>query len=654
MILKKLKRTNLQKTKAAMIGGLVDYILAAKDEDGYQKLQFAYAKNVITTKPEAWKQEMIALAEESIHSKMPVTHWVMSWQENEVPTREQVKEAVGIFLEGMGLKDHQAIVAAHVNTANYHVHIVVNRVHPLIEKVVQPHKGFDIEAAHRIAAEIEHKQGWASNENARYRVNEQGQIARIQQAKVVKPKAKAADFENATGEKSAQRIAQEKGHAIIQKATSWAELHAGLGKVGLRFVRKGSGAVIFVGNTAVKASSVDRNFGLSRLCKRLGEYEEGEYPAEMPVPQPEPVSHVCEKEWREYQAQRHQLAEEYRLEKERRREAERLQKEEQRQERQTILTRVAPHGLPMLNIARHFLMLQQQSQKAENKKKQGKARHSLPRFKHWLARKSPWLAQLWRLRSRITPDMQVREFRFNQQCRLESPLYAFQAMVQEKYADVRMDQSRLDSATALYLRCAGYSMDAVEQEILRHTPPPITAREQRDSLERRSRILQYAYGTAGDIDIAASRPTREQIQQFITNAEQKEQELRSAIEQQTRLRTGDPAAAYDAHAANLRQHFPKADQASLDAMIALRMRANGHSWEAVVRVIHSHSPAIPKDASGTDRQQYAERMAEYAFGLQGTHDMMRNKPHWSLWRKVEGVEEEQRQRERTRPMWRMK
>ena len=62
----------------------------------------------------------------------------------------------------------------------------------------------------------------------------------------------------------------------------------------------------------------------------------------------------------------------------------------------------------MLNIARHFLMLQQQSQKAENKKKQGKARHSLPRFKHWLARKSPWLAQLWRLRSRITPDMQVR------------------------------------------------------------------------------------------------------------------------------------------------------------------------------------------------------------------------------------------------------
>lgn len=403
-----------------------------------------------------------------------------------------------------------------------------------------------------------------------------------------------------------------------------------------------------------KASSVDRNFGLSKLCKRLGEYEEGEYPAEMPVPQPEPVSHVCEKEWHEYQAQRRQLAEEYRLEQERRKDVERLQKEAQRQKRQAILARVAPHGLPMLNIARHFLMLQQQSQKAENKKKQGKARHSLPRFKHWLARKSPWLAQLWRLRSRITPDMQVKEFRFNQQCRLESPLYAFQAMVQEKFADVRMNQSRLDSATALYLRCAGYSMDAVDQELIRHTPPPTTAREQRDSLERRSRILQYAYGTAGDIDIAASCPTSEQIQQFVAEAEQKEQELRSVIEQQKRLRAGDPAAAYDAHAAHLRQHFPKADQASLDSMIALRMRTNGHSREAVVRGILSHSPTVQKDTSGKERQLHAERMAEYAFGLQGTHKMMRNKPYWSMWRKVEGVEEEQRQRERTRPMWRLK
>ena len=272
MILKKLKRTNLQKTKATMISALVDYILAQKDEHGFEKRMYAYGINFVARTTRAWKQEMIALSEESIHSKMPVSHWVMSWKENEFHTREQVGDAVTLFLDRMGLSEHQAIVAAHINTANFHVHIAVNRVHPLTEKVVQPHKGFDIEAAHRIVAEIEHKQGWASSKNARYRINEQGQIVRNQRPRVVKPRPEAQDFENATGEKSAQRMAQEKAHPLIQKATSWQELHTGLGTVGMRYVRKGSGAVIYVGETPIKASSVDRDFSLAKLCKRLGEF----------------------------------------------------------------------------------------------------------------------------------------------------------------------------------------------------------------------------------------------------------------------------------------------------------------------------------------------------------------------------------------------
>ena len=277
MILKKFKRGNFQKTKAAMIGGLVDYVLAHKDEEGNRKRLYAFGMNFLTGTTEAWKREMIALAEESTRSRMPVAHWAMSWQENEMPDYEQVLEAVNIFLERMGLKEHQTLVAAHVNTGNFHIHIVVNRTHPYTEKVIQPHRGFDIEAAHRIVTEIEHKQGWASQEHARYRVNEKGEIVRNRLPKQVKLCSRAEDFENATGEKSAQRIAQEKGHSVIQNASCWEELHAGLDAVGLRFVRKGSGAVIFVGDTAIKASSVDRNFGMSKLCKRLGEFKPGFY-----------------------------------------------------------------------------------------------------------------------------------------------------------------------------------------------------------------------------------------------------------------------------------------------------------------------------------------------------------------------------------------
>ena len=153
------------------------------------------------------------------------------------------------------------------------------------------------------------------------------------------------------------------------------------------------------------------------------------------------------------------------------------------------------------------MMLHQKSRKAEKRKEHVKSRKRVPHFKNWLSQKSHRLSQLWRFRNRITPDMQVREFRFDQLCKLKKPFACFRDMVREKYADVHMDQSRLDAMTALYLRCAGYTMDTVDQELIRHSPRPTTEAERSDSLERRTRILQYAYGTAGDIDIAVFRPT---------------------------------------------------------------------------------------------------------------------------------------------------
>ena len=392
MIIKKLKRTTFKKSKAVMIGGLVDYILASHDDEGRDKLAFTGSRNFLTTTVAAQKKEMISLAEESIQSKMPVTHWILSWQENEQPSREQVDEAVSLFLWGMGLAEHQTFYALHKNTGNYHMHIVVNRTHPYTQKVIQPHRGFDIDAAHKIIAEIEHKQGWAPQLNARYRVNEQGYVVKnLRHRTQVKPKPKAEDFENATGEKSAQRIAQERGHAVIQNASCWEELHAGLDAVGLRFVRKGSGAMIFVGDTAVKASSVDRNFGLSRLCKRLGEFKPGYYSERtFSEPAPEPVSHVCRTEWLEYQKERQRLAEKKCHARKKREEEREDLKRRQRERREAATACLAPNGLSVLNIARHFLKEQEQKEKTALRDRpfQPEQAERLRRFKQWLGKRS--------------------------------------------------------------------------------------------------------------------------------------------------------------------------------------------------------------------------------------------------------------------------
>ena len=535
MIIKKLKRTSFKKSKAVMIGGLVDYILAEHDDRGKDKLAYAGSRNFLTTTVAAQKREMISLAEESIQSKMPVTHWILSWQENEQPTREQVDEAVNLFLQGMGLAEHQTVYALHKNTGNYHLHIAVNRTHPYTQKVIQPHRGFDINEAHKIVAEIEHRQGWASQMNARYRVNEQGHVVKnLQQREQMKPKPKAEDFENATGEKSAMRIVQERAHAVIQNASCWEELHAGLDMVGLRFVRKGSGAIIFVGDTAVKASSADRNFSLSRLSKRLGEFTPGYYSERtFSKPAPEPVNHVCREEWLEYQQEQQRLAEEKRRARKKRGE-EREELERRQQERREATTaHLARHGLSVLNIARHFLKEQEKEEKTALRDKQAQLeqKQRLPRFKYWLGKRDAYRANLWRFRKRIAPGAKVRKFGFPKTGALPSPYAACREVVKKRFPE-KMDESRLDAAIALYMRCAGYTPQEVANELYRHTPARPRGQNRDERIEYGRRVVGYAFGTAGDIDIANINPTPEQIQKISNDMMLQEESVKKATSRQ--------------------------------------------------------------------------------------------------------------------------
>ena len=405
MIVKKVKYTDTDKPKVWQIGDLVDYIRYPHNTNPQEKIAHAGSRNFFAATHNGQKAEMIALAQESVHSKMPVSHWVFSWQEHEQPTRAQVDELVDIFLESMGLVGHQTVYGLHYNTENYHVHIAVNRTHPETGKVVQPHKGFDKEEAHKILALVEHKQGWASEENSRYTMMENGELARNRRPQKVQPRQEAIVAEHATGEKSAQRIAQERGYDIIKNATSWPELHKKLSEKGLRLEKKGSGAIVFVGEKAVKASSIDRDFGLSKLCKRLGEFVAADNPPPLENMQPEPVSTVNLEEWQAYQAVHSAPASEpEKAEKQRTLDA---MKSRHSAERKQILGHLGKRGLPALNAERHRLKVHQRDelrqfrQQAGRRQKLGKGK---PRFETWLHGQGlHGHADRWRHRKRFEP-----------------------------------------------------------------------------------------------------------------------------------------------------------------------------------------------------------------------------------------------------------
>nr|WP_229772632.1 DNA-primase RepB domain-containing protein [Desulfovibrio porci] len=685
---------------------------------------------------------MIALARESVHSDMPVQHWMFSWQEGEQPTREQVEEVVDMFLEKMGLTGHQTVYGVHYDTDNYHLHVAVNRTNPETGKVVLPFNGLDIQEAHKLVAHIEGRQGWASEENSMYAVLENGELARRRTAREIKPKQAALDFEHATGEKSAQRIAQERGHSIIKDAQSWAELHEKLAEVGLRFEKKGSGAIIFVGEKAVKASSVDRAFSMGKLCKRLGEFEEGTYPDALGKIAPEPVSSVNLEAWKMYQEEfaggpkRAGTAGNAELSR---------MKERHRFERKKALSHLAKYGLPVLNIARHCLMAQQRAERLSLRSGRKKVRGGKPRFENWLrSRGMEKEANCWRYRAarevkrNAPPPAERREKGAEPMRELADFRKYADAVNAERYrvTCIKMEEDG-GKKTFILDKKGGMTRGFSPDELEAHIPEMLRFQKRgeniyytplsddrhhiliddmtRDSLKklqedgfRPAVVLESSpgnyqclltiprQGTEFDRDVGnriTERLNREygdkklcgcihphrapgfenrkpkhrredggypqvkllfaerrECGKALALARRIDHEYAEETEKRKAERRtfpmpdfwpGDPASAYYAHLENIRRHLTIEDYSRVDAMIALRLRSNGHSRENVEETIRTCAPTIRETQTGRNWQRYAERTADYAFGPAGDRDLERNERYRELWRKIERTEEKE-------------
>lgn len=61
----------------------------------------------------------------------PVYTYSLSWAPHEKPDRADMTEAAKASLKTLGMRDHQAVLIAHNDTAHPHIHVIVNRVHPV-------------------------------------------------------------------------------------------------------------------------------------------------------------------------------------------------------------------------------------------------------------------------------------------------------------------------------------------------------------------------------------------------------------------------------------------------------------------------------------------------------------------------------------------
>ena len=292
MIGKKIRNPKKSASKTERITALLGYVRTPEHEDKTEKCVYSGARGFLSDTDAGQLTEMLALAHEAPRSRDPISHYVLSWREDEHPTGQQIERAVDIVLAELGMEGHQVVYALHADTNHDHVHVVVNRVDPESGRVTK--QGLDIEALHRAVARIEREQGWQHCGNARYTVREDGTLekrgAQEGERREGRQGEQRADRERheepggpsmsdgaraeerRTGGQSAERLAQERAAPVIARARSWAELHQGLTEIGMRYERKGSGAIVWVGEHPVKASKVARGASLSALTKRLGPF----------------------------------------------------------------------------------------------------------------------------------------------------------------------------------------------------------------------------------------------------------------------------------------------------------------------------------------------------------------------------------------------
>ncbi|MBN6739848.1 relaxase/mobilization nuclease domain-containing protein [Acidithiobacillus sp. MC6.1] len=242
----------------------------------------------------------------------PVYHLVLSWREEDSlaggsPNAKQVEDCVKHTLKALGMEECQAVWAIHRDTKDDHVHIAVNRVHPVKGIVVGPphHDYFVIDKAMR---ELEIKHGF-ERDNGPYitvdtpngpeiiRMSRKERLEKglLKQGDEMGPATtqSARQAERNQGADSFQRWAQgEPAQALMDalKAPSvtWADLHKVLAPYGMAMQTKGTGMVVTTEmgdrTLACPLSKLDRRLTRMKLEERLGTFEPSSNPSSFPPP----------------------------------------------------------------------------------------------------------------------------------------------------------------------------------------------------------------------------------------------------------------------------------------------------------------------------------------------------------------------------------
>jgi hypothetical protein len=250
------KHVPMKSVKKSDFADLVKYL--ADDQDKKERVVYTSVTNCESNDLKAAIIEVTATQGMNTRAESDKTyHLILSFRAGERPDDEALKAIESIVCEGLGFGEHQRVSAVHHDTDNLHIHIAINKIHPVRLTIHNPYN--DHKVLGKLCEALELKYGLERDNHQAVRVGSEN---------------RALDMEHHAGVESLLGWIQRECLEQLQATSSWADLHRVLHAHGLELKERGNGLVIAdQDGLMVKASSVARELSKGKLVDRFGEFK---------------------------------------------------------------------------------------------------------------------------------------------------------------------------------------------------------------------------------------------------------------------------------------------------------------------------------------------------------------------------------------------
>lgn len=229
-------------------------------------------------------------------------HLIFSFPVGETPTPEQLEDIEQQLCESIGYGEHQRISVVHTDTDNLHVHVAINKIHPVSHNIIELKK--DYYRLDEACRELELKHGLSVDN----RING-GRAATEGRESDINAHSNVVSFKDWITDKSPELS------SLLETCNSWQDLQKGLAEYDLELRKRGAGLVISSKSEKAfcKASHVSSAFAFKALTEKLGDFERaGTYEditlKDKYVKAPSYQSTYSNELWKQYQSEYQKLS----------------------------------------------------------------------------------------------------------------------------------------------------------------------------------------------------------------------------------------------------------------------------------------------------------------------------------------------------------